>query len=51
MLPVPAVVSETLGNTMTPGLSSGEASNNDETAGVWAFGFVDGPAIEPASLS
>lgn len=51
VLPAPAVARETLGKTMTPGLSSGEAPNNDGTAGVRMLGVVDGPAVEPVSRS
>ena len=51
VLPVPVVMSETFGKTMTPGLSSGEALNNEDTAGVWTFGVVDGPGTEPVSRS
>ena len=51
VLPVPAVASETLGKTMTPGLSSGEAVNNDCTAGVRMLGVVEGPATDPDSRS
>lgn len=50
-LPAPAVVSETFGKTMTPGLSSGEALNSDCTAGVRMLGVVDGPATDPDSRS
>lgn len=49
-MPVP--VSETFGKTMIPGLSSGVALNNDETAAVWITGVADdGPATEPVSRS
>ena len=51
VLPGPVAASETLGKTMTPGLNSGEAPSNDETVGVWTLGVVDGPGMEPVSLS
>ena len=51
VLPAPAAVSETLGKTITPGLSSGEAPNNDGTVGVLTLGVVDGPAMELGSRS
>lgn len=51
VLPAPAVVRETLGKTMTPGLSSGEAPNSDGAAGFRTLGVVDGPAMEPVSQS
>jgi hypothetical protein len=51
VLPVPAVASETFGKTMTPGLSSGEAPNNDGAGGVWMFGVVEGPTTDPDSRS
>lgn len=46
VLPVPEVTSATLGRTITPGLSSGEAPNNDGTADVRTLGVGDGPAVE-----
>jgi hypothetical protein len=42
VLPVPVVARETLGRTMTPGLSSGEASKNDGTTDDWTL-CVDDP--------
>ena len=51
VLPAPAVVNETFGRTMTPGLSSGEALNKDCTAGVRMFGVVDGLGTDPESRS
>ena len=51
MLPAPVVVNETFGRTMTPGLSSGEALNNDCTAGVRMLGVVGGAGTDPDSRS
>lgn len=43
VLPGPEVPSAMLGRTMTPGLSSGEAANNDGTVDVRTLGVGDGP--------
>lgn len=51
VLPAPEVASAMLGKTMTPGLSSGEAPNNDGTAGVGTLGVGDGPAAGFVSRS
>lgn len=45
VLPAPEAIRVTLGRTMTPGLSSGEAPNNNGTAGVRTLGVGDGPAV------
>ena len=42
-LPAPEVASAMLGRTMTPGVSSGEAPNNDGTADARTLGVGDGP--------
>lgn len=51
VLPGPEVVSAMLGRTMTPGLSSGEAPNNDGMADVRTLGVGDGPAAGFVSRS
>jgi hypothetical protein len=51
LLPAPEVASAMLGKTMTPGLNSGEAPNNDGKAGVGTLGVGDGPATGFGSRS